>query len=109
MPAPAHKAGQPTTDLSAEELTARGYRRTSNAHGLISRIDREDWLEVLAQKMRRAPADFIVRDGGGRVSGLWCDFYRRCYSADTHTVDAQRIVKIPSSGHDQVGYVPVSN
>ncbi len=101
------KAGSPTTDLSAEELRARGYRKTSNAYGLVSRIDRADWVEVLAQEMRRAPADFIVRDGSGRISPSWCDFYRRTYSKDNHTVDQERIALIPTSDHDPIGYVEV--
>jgi hypothetical protein len=101
------KAGSPTTDLSAEELIALGYRKTSNAYGLVSRIDRPDWVEVLAQEMRRAPADFIVRDGSGRISPSWCDHYRRVYSKDTHTVDPERIARIPTSDHDPVGYVEI--
>jgi hypothetical protein len=99
------KGGPPTTRLSAEELVARGYRRTSNAYGRISRIDRPDWLEVLAEKMRRAPADFILRDGTGQVSPLWCDFYRRVYSQDAHTVSPSTLALIPGSDHDPIGYV----
>lgn len=93
------KGGPPTTDKSAEDLIALGYRRTSNAFGLVSRIDREDWLEVLAEKMGRSPADFIVRSGPdiGKPSPMWADQYRRCYSKDTLTVDQVTIRLIPGS------------
>lgn len=100
-----HKAGEPTTDLTAEQLVTRGYRRISNAYGRVARIDRPDWLELLAQRMRRAPADFIVRDGSGRVSSIWCSYYRSTMSKDVHTVDAERMAKIPTSGSSYCGYV----
>lgn len=99
------KAGPDTTDLSAEELTRLGYRRISNAYRLVARIDRPDWVEVLATAMRRAPADFIVRDGSGMISGQWCDHFRRCYSRDIHTVPQAEFKKIPHSGFDPVSYV----
>lgn len=101
----AFKGGEPTTDKSAEELTALGYCVTSRAYGLVSRIDRPDWLEHIATEMRRAPADFIVRDGSGRPSGQWCDYYRRVYSKDTHTVDPERLKQIPSSSFESIGHV----
>jgi len=96
----------PTTDMSAEELVARGYRRTSNAYGLISRIDRPDWVEYMAEKMGRAPADFYNR-ATGKVDGMWCDHYRAVYSMDTHIVDLKRIHRIPTSGFDPVGFIDV--
>jgi hypothetical protein len=80
-----------------EDLIAKGYKRISNAHGHIARIDREDWLEVLAVMHNRAPADFIVRDGTGRPSPNWEDYYRRCVSEDIHTVSEEDIKKFPSS------------
>lgn len=91
------KGGPRTTDKTVAELIAMGYRRTSNAYGLVTRIDRDDWLEVLAVAMRRAPADFILRDGTGRVSPRWEDYYRRTLSKDTHTVLAHEIGEFPAS------------
>jgi len=106
-----------TTILSAAELTRLGYRRVSNAYQHVSRIDREDWILKLAAHLDRAPADlFIVhehREGPGvhyrvgkRVSGGWCDYYRRCLSKDTLTIsDLATFRAIPGSGHDDCGYV----
>jgi hypothetical protein len=96
---------EPTTDLSAAELIARGYRRTSNAWRMVSRIDRPDWVDVLARSLHRAPADFYV-PGAARPAGNWCDYYRRCVSKDTLTVSAETIGQIPSSGFDDCGYIP---
>lgn len=101
----------PTTDLSAEELIARGYRRTSNAWCHISRIDRPDWIEFMAAKMHRAPADFyrIEEDGTAKhPDGGWCHYYRAVYSQDERTVSHETIKQIPTSGHDPVGYIEVN-
>lgn len=89
----------------AERLTALGYRRTSNKHRMVSRIDRPDWLEVLARSMRRSVAEFCDLDTG-EVSPSWCDHYRRVYSEDTMIVEDPEVFKlVPTSGHDSVGYV----
>lgn len=71
--------------LVAGELMQKGYRKTSNAYCHVSRIDREDWLQVLAKEMHCAVADFYSRDGFG-VRDNWRDHYVRCYSKDTLTV-----------------------
>jgi hypothetical protein len=93
--------------VQAARLTSAGYRRVSNKHRIVSRIDREDWLEHLARKMRQAPADFILKDGTGRVSPAWCDHYRRIYSKDTITVSSEAVFRlIPGSGFDPVGFIP---
>lgn len=101
------KGGAPTTKLSAEELVARGYRCVSRAYGLVARVDRSDWLEVLAKEMMRAPADFLVLSGPdkGRPSGLWADYYRRCHSKDMHTVPEHVCRQVPTSCHDPIGFV----
>jgi len=77
------------------DLMLKGYRRTSNAYCMISRIDREDWLDVLATKMRTCVADFYNKDGSG-VSDRWRDHYIRVYSKDTLTVSPAIYNKIKS-------------
>ena len=37
---------------TAKDLMDKGYRKTSNAYCHINRIDREDWLDVLATAMQ---------------------------------------------------------
>lgn len=90
--------------MNARELTLRGYRRVSNRHRMVSRIDRPDWVEVLAKKLHRSPAELYLPDG--RISPSWCDFYRRVHSKDTLVVSQEVYRQIPSSGWDGVGYVP---
>jgi len=84
------------TDLSVEQLIARGYRRTSNKHRMLSRIDRPDWWEVLTEHLHRIPP-------GPRSQ--WPDFYRRVLSNDTVIALAYVARQVPTSGHDPVEYV----
>lgn len=69
----------------AGELMSKGYRKISNAYCLVSRIDRDDWLTVLARERRCSVADFYNVDGSG-VGDQHRDHYVRCFSKDTHTV-----------------------
>lgn len=88
-----------------ENLVARGYRRTSRRHGMVSRVDRPDWKEVLAKHLIRSVPEMekMVR----RSPGDWEDYYRRVLSKDTITLNPpSRALSIPSSDHDPVGYVP---
>lgn len=79
----------------ASELINKGYRRTSNAHCQVSRIDREDWIEALAKQMRCCVADFYNKDGSG-VGNHWRDHYVRVYSKDNLTVAPEVIKHVPS-------------
>lgn len=88
----------------AQRLMALGYRRTSWGHRLVSRIDRPDWLMVLAKELRRAPADFYV-PGEPQPAGSWCDHYRRVCSKDNITVSKGVIGLVDGSGFDPIGYV----
>ena len=65
----------------ANELMSKGYRRTSSAYCVSSRIDRDDWLDILAHQLRCARADFYKLDGTG-VDDRWRDHYVRCFSKD---------------------------
>ncbi len=88
------------------ELAARGYRRISNKHGMLARIDRPDWVDVLAVKLRRAPADFYV-PGEALPAANWADFYRRMCSGDVVFVEPAGLARlVPTSDWDPVGYIP---
>lgn len=92
------------TEHTAAELIAKGYRRTSNKYRMVSRIDRADWLTVLAVHCRRAPADFY-EIGAENPSGNWCGFYRRVLSKDTiEGLDPEVFKEIPSSDWDDCGF-----
>lgn len=98
----------PTTFLTVEQLVAMGYRRVSNAYCHVARIDRPDWLNVLANTLHRLPAEFYA-PGEPYPRGMWCDHYRRGYSKDVLTVSREMIGKIPSSNFDDISYVPIAN
>lgn len=51
---------QPTT-LPVAELKRLGYFRTSRKHKLAARIDRPDWLDVLAKQLRMTNVDHGLR------------------------------------------------
>lgn len=81
--------------LFAGELAKKGYRRTSNAYCMVSRIDRPDWLTVMATAMHTCVANFYKTDGSG-VPNNWKDHYVRVHSKDTLTVHPDIVRKIPS-------------
>lgn len=92
-------------EYKAKALSEMGYRRISNSHRIISRVDRPDFVQVLAEKLHRAPADFYI-PGRDTVDGHWCDHYRRCFSHDKIDGVPEEIFKlIPGSNHDACGYV----
>lgn len=74
-----------TVEIFAKDLTKRGYRGISNAFCIIGRIDREDWLTVLARARKCSVADFYNVDGSG-VGDQHRDHYIRVHSEDTLTV-----------------------
>lgn len=79
----------------AYELMKKGYRRTSNAYCIVTRIDRDDWVEVLAKQRRCSVADFYNIDGSG-IGDQHRDHYVRCHSEDQLTVHPTILRKIPS-------------
>jgi len=79
----------------AKELTDQGYRRTSNAFCTVRRIDREDWVTVLAKERHCSIADFYDVDGSG-ISDRHRDHYCRCFSKDEHVVHPSIVRLIPS-------------
>ena len=91
----------------AARLVELGYRKVSNRYRIIARVDRHDWVSVMASQLLRAPADFYV-PGSDKVEGGWCDYYRRCLSKDCITMppeDHDVFKLIPSSSGDACGYV----
>lgn len=86
--------------MTPEELTARGYRRVSYKFGIVSRIDRPDYLEVIAKDLHQT-----VEDLSRQKPGLWEDQYRRVYSKDTIELGRSEGLKVPSSNYDPIGFV----
>jgi hypothetical protein len=86
------------TSLTAEQLAARGYRRVSVRHRHVARIDRPDWLSVLAQHLS-------VDEVQG--TAVWCDYYRRVLSRDCLTVPEDVLMNVPPSCGDDCAYVPL--
>lgn len=83
------KDNQQLTDfIVAGDLHEQGYRRVSNKHKLVARIDRKDWLDVLAKEMHCSRADFYNLNGSG-ISDSWRDHYVRVYSKDQITVSPE--------------------
>lgn len=79
----------------AGELHNLGYRKISNSYCRIARIDRNDWVEVLAQSRRCSVADFYNVDGSG-IGSSHRDYYIRCFSEDVLTVHPQILRKLSS-------------
>ncbi len=97
------------TETSAEREASKlinwGYRRTSCAHGLISRIDKADWYRYMAHQHtpwdpNGEGIDWVFSMGNASAE----DHYRRCYSKDTRTVSLMISKLIPSSGGAVTGY-----
>ncbi|AFB84056.1 hypothetical protein F418_p39 [Hafnia phage Enc34] len=86
-------------------LIASGYRRTSNKHHRVTRIDREDWKEVLAVDLE--PHD-PLGSGMARAHGYGMgDHYRRCYSNDSMVIDSDYLFKLfPGSDEGPDCFVP---
>jgi phage terminase small subunit len=93
--------------MTGEGATSLGYRRISNRHCIVARIDRPDWLEHMAEQMHRSPAFFLIRGGRavGKVEAGWFDHYRRCYSRDRITLTQNEYKKVPASGWDTTGFI----
>jgi hypothetical protein len=77
----------------AHDLMKKGYRRISNAYCRISRIDREDWVDVMAKERHCSRADFYNVNGSG-IGDHHRDFYIRTYSEDKLIVHPKIFRKI---------------
>lgn len=92
------------TNRTAYELKALGYCRVSTASSTVARIDRPDWVEVMARALNRAPADFYI-PGTDSVAANWCDYYRRTLSTDKLSPSREVFQTLPASFGTAVGYV----
>lgn len=81
-------------------LTRLGYCRTSRAHCLVARIDKEDWMLSLPEHMRNNRE--LIEKGGAQ------DFYRRVYSKDVLMVGSIAIRHFPGSNWNTTGFVRMS-
>lgn len=102
------KAGRRTviTADMVQAMIASGYCRTSNNYKRVSRIDREDWREVLAldYSSNDPTGDGMARALGDR-SG---DYYRRGFSKDSLTIDDDYLFKqFPGSSDGPDYYLPL--
>jgi hypothetical protein len=87
-------------------LIAAGYRRTSNKYGHVSRIDRPDWLRVLAEHLGRSEAQFFA-PRAAEPEANWKDYYRRVLSKDGLDLGPVLGRSIPTSSWDSCGYIDV--
>ena len=70
-------------EVVGRKYAEEGYIGISNKYRHIGRPDRDDWHIAMAEKMRCAPADYIKRDGTGRLCPQWREHYIRCWTKDT--------------------------
>lgn len=104
------------TDLDcvaeALRLAAMGYRRTSNRHRMVSRVDRPDWREYMAQQHAPWDAERGTQDGPRWVRCLGegaADHYRRTHSEDNlEGLPPDVFRRIPGSNGDDTGFVKVT-
>jgi len=105
--------GYPDLRSEAQQLFDRGYTGVSNKYRMIVRIDRPDWIEVLARKYRKAPADFYVRDDTGFVTestGRWGEHYATMFSLDkvedVHPDTYNELKRLRAAAGGDIKYVP---
>lgn len=87
-----------------EKATALGYRRISKRKNIIARIDREDWLQHMAEHFEMSLLELIT--DMNEKPGYYEDYYRRNLSKDRHEVSLTTSRTVPSSFEDPTGYVP---
>lgn len=90
-------------NMNAQELTKRGYRRISTHHGIVSRVDRPDWVEALARNLNRSTA--ALYEQGEFPTAKWADYYRRALTRDTLTLPLEVAEQVPISRGDDCAYV----
>ena len=69
----------------AAQLHEKGYICISNKYRIIGRVDRDDWLMVLAKQMNCSPANYYRLDGSG-IDPQWKEHYIRVHTEDTLAV-----------------------
>lgn len=79
----------------AKALIEAGYHRISNTGRIVSRIDRDDWRQFMAQQHSRS--EKIGRDWGIALGRSAENHYRRCYSKDKLVLQEKLYRMIPGS------------
>ena len=74
-----------TAETFAIDLAKKGYQGISNAYCIVGRIDRNDWIEVLAKARNCSPSRFYKLDGSG-VDPREKEYYIRSYTKDKLTI-----------------------
>ena len=92
------------TNLSVNELCSQGYRRISLTRGLVARLDRPNWLQLLSQVTRRPIGDFLAKSGD--VSPGWVDHYLKAISSDVFRIAPELSPDMPTVSSFTVDYVP---
>lgn len=95
------------TQVDVKELIAQGYRRVSRKFGMLSRIDRPDWMEYMAAQHSpwnpeegMAWAKLLLKTGHAE------DQYRRVYSKDQIEISPRLALQVPCSSSSLTGYLP---
>lgn len=88
----------------AKRLMASGYRKTSRSHCSLSRVDKENWKDLMAKE--HSPWD--INEGlswVGVLGNTASDHYRRVYSNDKITVTPEISSFVKSSCCDSIGFI----
>lgn len=85
-------------------MISAGYARVSNAYGMISRIDREDWREHMAQQHSPNNVEF-GRKWVKCLGAYAADHYRRIYSNDKMELGRTKGRNFPSSQDGPTEYL----
>ena len=92
-------------NIDVKELISQGYRCVSRKYGIVSRVDRHDWIPFLANDLS-IPIE-LLSDLYKKGKGCdYADHYRRCYSKDKLELGPALGHLFPTSGWDPVGYIP---
>lgn len=91
-------------EIIGERAAALGYRRISKRNKVIARIDREDWLQHMAEHFEMGLMELVT--AMNEKPGFYEDYYRRNLSKDRHEVSLITSRTVPSSFEDPTGYVP---
>jgi len=90
--------------IIGERAAELGYRRISKRNKIVARIDREDWLQHMAEHFEMSLMELVT--DMNEKPGYYEDYYRRNLSQDRHEVSLITSRTVPSSFGDSTGYVP---
>lgn len=88
----------------AKELMDKGYRKVSVKHCVLSRIDKTNWREIMAEEY--APWSKEEGEHWVRIMGkAAADHYRRVYSNDKISITLEVARWVLTSSHDTTEYL----